>query len=134
MGLLLGRLPQDDEELWMYCKVVCGMTVPRHAVCKHHKAPFDALADAYFGRSPVSVWKASRGFGGKSTLMGLLCVLEAATLGAQVTVWVDRLHSHSVYTKSLTNDGCMTMHLAVYWLAIQLNTRRSSTMGLGSLL
>lgn len=86
MGLLLGRLPQDDEELWMYCKVVWGMTVPRHAVCKHHKAPFDALADAYFGRSPVSVWKASRGFGGKSTLMGLLCVLEAATLGAQVTV------------------------------------------------
>lgn len=86
MSLLLGRLPQDDDELWHYLKVVWGVTVPRRAVCKGHRAPFDALADAYFGRYPVTVWKASRGFGGKSTLMGMLCVLEAATLGAQVTV------------------------------------------------
>ncbi len=86
MSLLLGRLPQDDDELWEYIRVVWGITVPRVSVCRDHRAPFDALADAYFGRSPVSVWKASRGFGGKSTLMGLLCVVEAATLGAQVTV------------------------------------------------
>jgi hypothetical protein len=86
MGIILGRLPQDEDELWEYIRVVWGMTVPRVAVCEHHDAPFDALCNAYFGRSPVSMWKASRGFGGKSTLMGLLCVLEAATLGAQVTV------------------------------------------------
>ena len=55
-------------------------------MCKNHKSPFNALADAYFGRYPVTVWKASRGFGGKSTLMGVLSVVEAATLGAQITI------------------------------------------------
>ena len=86
MSLVLGRLPQDDDELWHYIRVVWGMTIPRNSVCKGHTAPFNALADAYFGRYPVTVWKASRGFGGKSTLMGTLCAIEAATLGAQVTV------------------------------------------------
>lgn len=86
MSLILGRLPEDDDELWHYLRVVWGMTIPRVAVCPHHQAPFDALANAYFARSPISVWKASRGFGGKSTLMGTLCAIEAATLGAQITV------------------------------------------------
>lgn len=86
MSILLGRLPQDDDELWHYISVVWGIKIPRSAVCKHHVAPFNALADAYFGRYPVSVWKASRGFGGKSTLMGVLSVIEAATLGAQITI------------------------------------------------
>lgn len=86
MSLLLGRLPQDDDELWHYIRVVWGITIPREKICKHHTAPFNALADAYFGRYPVTVWKASRGFGGKSTLMGTLSVVEAATLGAQITI------------------------------------------------
>lgn len=86
MSLVLGRLPQDDDELWHYLRVVWGVTIPRQPVCKGHTSPFHALADAYFGRYPVAVWKASRGFGGKSTLMGTLCAIEAATLGAQVTV------------------------------------------------
>lgn len=86
MSLLLGRLPEDDDELWEYIRVVWGITVPRIPVCKHHTAPFNALADAYFGRYPVTIWKASRGFGGKSTLMGVLSVVEAATLGAQITI------------------------------------------------
>lgn len=86
MSLILGRLPQDDDELWHYIRVVWGVTIPRIPICREHTSPFHALADAYFGRSPVSIWKASRGFGGKSTLMGTLCAVEAATLGAQVTV------------------------------------------------
>lgn len=86
MSIVLGRLPQDDDELWEYVRVVWGITIPRHSVCRDHTSPFHAFADAYFGRHPVTVWKASRGFGGKSTLMGLLCIVEAATLGAQVTV------------------------------------------------
>jgi hypothetical protein len=56
------------------------------AVCKNHVAPFRALADAYFSRYPVTIWKASRGFGGKSTLMGVLSIIEATTLGAQITI------------------------------------------------
>lgn len=86
MSLILGRLPQDDEELWHYLRVVWGVTIPRVAICPGHTSPFHAFADAYFARSPVAIWKASRGFGGKSNLMGTLCVVEAATLGAQVTV------------------------------------------------
>lgn len=86
MSLVIGRLPQDDDELWHYLRVVWGMTIPRVAVCPHHQAPFDALAHAYFAKSPIAIWKASRGFGGKSTLMGTLCAVEAATLGAQITV------------------------------------------------
>jgi len=86
MSLVIGRLPEDDDELWHYLRVVWGMTIPRHAVCPNHQAPFDALANAYFAKSPISIWKASRGFGGKSTLMGTLCAVEAATLGAQITV------------------------------------------------
>jgi hypothetical protein len=86
MPLVLGRLPQDRDELWLYLKVVWGMTIPRHSVCPNHSNPFEALAQAYFGEVPVSIWKGSRGFGGKSTLMGTLCAIEAATLGAQITV------------------------------------------------
>ncbi len=86
MTLVLGRLPQDRDELHAYLRVVWGMTVPRTPVCPHHSSPFEALAQAYFAEHPVSLWKASRGFGGKSTLMGTLCTIEAATLGAQITV------------------------------------------------
>jgi hypothetical protein len=80
------RPPEDDDELWYYMKAVWGMNIPRERICKGHKAPFEAFADAYFCRTPISVWKASRGFGGKSTLLGLLTIMEATTLGAQVTV------------------------------------------------
>ena len=115
MSLILGRLPQDDEELWHYIRVVWGMTIPRLAVCKNHRAPFDALADAYFGRSPVTVWKASRGFGGKSTLMGVLAAIEAATLGAQITILggsaaqSQRVHevTHEMWHSELSPSGLL---------------------------
>jgi hypothetical protein len=80
------RPPQDDDELWYFVKAVWGYTIPRKACCTGHRAPFEAFADAYFARTPVCVWKASRGFGGKSTLLGILTLTEAASIGAQVTV------------------------------------------------
>lgn len=83
---LAARPPKDDDELWYFVKAVWGYTIPRKACCDGHKAPFDAFSDAFFGRNPVSVWKASRGFGGKSTLLGILTLTEAVALGAQVTV------------------------------------------------
>ena len=49
-------------------------------------APAQAFCDAYFNRADVAVWKASRGFGGKSTLLALLALTEAITLQADVTV------------------------------------------------
>lgn len=86
MPLVLGRLPQDRDELWMYLKVVWGITIPRQKVCEHHSTPFEALAQAYFGETPISIWKASRGFGGKSQTLAALVCIEAATLGAEITV------------------------------------------------
>ena len=49
-------------------------------------APAQAFCDAYFSRASVVVWKASRGFGGKSTLLALLALTEAITRQADVTV------------------------------------------------
>ena len=85
MGLAV-RPPQDDDELWWYVKAVWGVEIPRKRICEGHKSPFEAFANAYFCRDPISVWKASRGFGGKSTMLGMLTIMEATTLGAQVTV------------------------------------------------
>lgn len=78
--------PKNDDELHAAVKKYFGVTIPRKKICAHHEAPFSAFADAYFARSPVSVWKASRGFGGKSMLLSLLSQSEAVFLGAQVNL------------------------------------------------
>ena len=80
------RPPEDDDELWWYVKAVWGVEIPRKRICEGHHSPFEAFANAYFCRAPISLWKASRGFGGKSTMLGVLTIMEATTLGAQVTV------------------------------------------------
>lgn len=78
--------PQTDAELADYLWRSFGIKIPDAQVCPNHSTPFRAFADAYFARSSVAVWKASRGFGGKSFLMSLLGNAEAATLGADVTI------------------------------------------------
>lgn len=80
------RNPKTDDELWEYMRTVFNTTIPRERVCEHHSTPFDAFAEAFFARAPMSVWKASRGFGGKSHLLGALCIAEATILGAEETV------------------------------------------------
>ena len=88
VNLFIARPPQNDAELWAFVKAVWGVKIPRTSVCKDrgHCSPFDAFADAYFGRSEVAVWHASRGYGGKSYLMALLGLTEAVTLKCQVIV------------------------------------------------
>lgn len=80
------RPPQDDEELWYLVKAIWGVRIPRAKVCDDHVAPFTAFADAYFARSPVAVWKASRGLGGKTFTLALLSLTEAVTLGTHVVI------------------------------------------------
>ena len=80
------RCPENDEELWFALQGIFGMKIPRHSVCEGHSNPFAAFSEAFFARTPVSVWKASRGFGGKSTLLGTLAMAEAVFLGAMVSV------------------------------------------------
>lgn len=82
----LARLPRDDDELWWTVKALWGFGIPRTKVCPNHVAPFTAFADAYFARSNVAVWKASRGFGGKTNTLSTLVLTEAALLGAQTTI------------------------------------------------
>lgn len=86
MSLVINRWPQTDDELWEFVATVWGIKIPRVAVCKGHSTPFQAFADAYFARYPVTMWKASRGFGGKSMTLATLVMTEALCLGAQSTV------------------------------------------------
>jgi hypothetical protein len=75
------RPPTTDEELWWFVYALWGVKIPRRKVCADHVSPFRAFADAYFARAPVCVWKASRGFGGKTFLLSLLGMTEMVTLG-----------------------------------------------------
>lgn len=80
------RFPETDEELWWWVYATWGVKIPRVKVCPNHVAPFDAFSDAFFARSPVAIWKASRGFGGKTQLISLLGMSELVALGAFVTI------------------------------------------------
>lgn len=75
-----------EDELQMFVEKAFGIRIPDTVVCPQHTTPWRAFADAYFARSRVAVWKASRGFGGKTFLLALLAAVEAATLGANVNV------------------------------------------------
>lgn len=78
--------PANDDELRKWVRAAWGVEIPDLQVCPNHSTPWRAFADAFFARSPVSVWKASRGFGGKTFLLALLGLCEATFLGADVSV------------------------------------------------
>ena len=75
-----------DRDLLAFVEETFGLRIPAVACCPEHVAPAQAFCDAYFSRADVAVWKASRGFGGKSTLLALLALTEAITRPADVTV------------------------------------------------
>lgn len=82
-GLPSITTPEDlDLFLWDFF----GVKLPTYACCPAHTPVRTAFHDAYFARSPVSVWKASRGFGGKSFTLALLTLTEALTLRADANV------------------------------------------------
>jgi len=78
--------PTNDAELKTFLADRFGIRIPDTQVCPNHSTPFRAFADAYFARYGVTVWKASRGLGGKSYLLALLGHLEANVLAADVTI------------------------------------------------
>lgn len=71
-----------DAFLWDYF----GVKLPTHSCCPEHTPVREAFHNAYFAQAPVAVWKASRGFGGKSFTLALLAIVEALTLRADVNV------------------------------------------------
>lgn len=77
---------RDERDLAEYLVSKFGIVIPSKRCCAGHRPPWEAFCDAYFARSPVTVWKASRGFGGKSQTLALLGNVEAATLRADVNV------------------------------------------------
>lgn len=103
------RYPQTDEELWWWVYATWGVKIPRIAVCHDHVAPFDAFADAFFARAPVMIWKASRGFGGKTQLISLLGMSELVALGAFVTILggsgAQSLRVHETMTEAWYYEG-----------------------------
>lgn len=81
------QLPITDEEaLRQFVRLAWGVEVPDVQVCENHTTPWRAFADAYFARSSVAVWKASRGLAGKTYLLSLLALTEAATLKANISI------------------------------------------------
>lgn len=79
-------VPVTDDELWELTRQITGLEIPRTAVCAGHSSPFEAFADAYFARYPLCIWLASRGLAGKSVTLASLAMVEAATLGASVSL------------------------------------------------
>ena len=86
MTLSLTRPPANDEELYYLVQALWGHRIPRHKVCPEHDAPFDAFATAYFAREPQILIHGSRGLAGKSRLLSILGLTEAAVLGADVNL------------------------------------------------
>lgn len=86
MTFILSRPPKTDDELYWAVWALWGVRIPRTSVCADHSTPFDAFAEAYFARSPLSIWKASRGMGGKSVTLAYLTLTEAVLLGADVNI------------------------------------------------
>ena len=65
---------------------ILGLEIPTGRACPGHAAPFEAFANAFFARDVLAIWKASRGFGGKSVILSALGVVESITLGAAITL------------------------------------------------
>jgi hypothetical protein len=78
--------PRTDQELKNLLRDRYQVVIPDVQVCPNHCTPFRAFADAFFARYGVTVWKASRGLGGKSYLLALLGHIEADLLTADVTI------------------------------------------------
>jgi len=55
---------QDKDGLWEYIHDNFGIAIPRKAVCPHHDAPFDFVADVFFQKVQNAIALANR-TGGK---------------------------------------------------------------------
>lgn len=83
----VGELAITTEvDLADYLEATFGLRLPRVRCCAGHCSPWDAFYDAYFARSPVAVWKGSRGFAGKTFTLALLGLVEGVTLSADVSI------------------------------------------------
>ena len=75
-----------DAQVLAWVEATFGVRIPAVACCPGHVAPATALLDALFARSPVALWIASRGFGGKTTLLAVLAAANAILFETDVTI------------------------------------------------
>lgn len=88
MSFQLTSLPRDDEELYWTVRAMWGVHLPRHTCGNpEHTPPFQAFADAYFGRNgTICLWHGSRGLSGKSYMLSVLGITKAFLQGADVNL------------------------------------------------
>lgn len=77
---------QTPDELRQWAADTVGILIPNRRICPGHRSPLEACWTAYSAEYPRTVWKASRGFGGKTALLATLSLAEIITLGAGVTL------------------------------------------------
>lgn len=85
-ALHITRLPETKAELWHWYATVLGIKFPTVQVCPDHIAPFDLVWAIYKRYFPVVVVKGSRGFSGKSWLLGSASIGTAILQGIHVNV------------------------------------------------
>lgn len=68
--------PQTNDELHQWIQDAFSINIPRVSVCEGHVAPFEFLADIYFGRSTSALAMACRG-GAKTFMVALLHRINA---------------------------------------------------------
>jgi hypothetical protein len=77
---------QTEESLEKFLWYAWRVRIPKVSVCGEHVSPWRAFCDAFFARSSIQVWHASRGFGGKSFLLAVLGLTEAILHKANVAI------------------------------------------------
>ena len=75
-----------DRDLLAFVEETFGVHIPAVACCPEHVAPAQAFCDALFARASVTLWIASRGFGGKTFLLALLAAANAILFETDVII------------------------------------------------
>lgn len=77
---------QDGDDLDRFLRDRLNIKLPNTRCCSGHSTPHQAFHDAFFAVHPISVWKGSRGFGGKTFTLSALALSEALLLRADVNI------------------------------------------------
>ncbi len=121
--VILERPPQTDDELYWLVQALWGVVIPRTSVCPDHIAPFEAFADAYFGRDgSISLWHGSRGLSGKSFALSILGITKAFVQGADVNLLggslAQSVNIHEHMRNAFNHDNAPT-----YMIETEANTQ-----------
>jgi hypothetical protein len=129
-GFSIPRWPQDDDELYYFIQAIWGVRIPRYVYCPNHVAPFTAFANAFFARDRLAIWKASRGFGGKTMTLSCLVNTEAVCLGADSSILGgSAAQSLNVHASSV---GMWHHHMAPRFLLRQEPTKYDTFLNNGA--